>query len=271
MVIRSLGRRTDLIFARFSGTVIDRGSYTLVQTPSNPEFHWGNYIVFDHSPRMGSLSEWTAIFDRDFGYYPESHHYVFTWDTDADDKGETQEFFEAGFELDSAVVLTTSRLNEPPHLNSRVEVRRISSERDWSDVRALQVLCADPKFFNDAYEEFVRRKVKDYKNMVEAGLGAWFGAFLGGKLIGDLGIFHENGVGRYQNVGTHPDHRRQGICGTLVYRAGQLALNEFKVDRLVMEADVDYHAARIYESVGFKRNEVNHALSWWKGKDGSGN
>jgi hypothetical protein len=33
-----------------------------------------------------------------------------------------------------------------------------------------------------------------------------------------------------------------------------------------MEADADYHAARIYESVGFKRHEINYALSWWKGK-----
>lgn len=51
MIIRSLGRRTDLIFAKFSGRVIDRGSYTLIQTPSNPGFHWRNYIVFDHAPQ----------------------------------------------------------------------------------------------------------------------------------------------------------------------------------------------------------------------------
>jgi len=30
-----------------------------------------------------------------------------------------------------------------------------------------------------------------------------------------------------------------------------------------MEADPDYHAARIYESVGFKRCEMTYQLSWW--------
>lgn len=55
MNIRSLGRKTDLIFARFSGTVEDKGFYTLVKTPSNPGYHWGNYIIFDRPPQGGDL------------------------------------------------------------------------------------------------------------------------------------------------------------------------------------------------------------------------
>ncbi len=267
MVIRSLGRRTDLIFAKFSGSVIDNCSYTLIQTPSNPGYHWGNYIVFDHAPQNGSLKKWTELFNKEFGYYSEPHHYVFTWDTGADNKGDHQEFLDANFELDSATVLTSMKLNPPPHINDHVQVRRISSDKDWAEVIQLQTLCADPKFMNDYYEQFKQRQMASYRKMSEAGMGSWFGAFMDGKLVGDLGIFYEGNVGRYQNVGTHPDHRRQGICGTLVYQTGLLAFEEFGVDHLVMEADIDYHAARIYESVGFKRNEVNHALSWWKGKE----
>ena len=82
--------------------------------------------------------------------------------------------------------------------------------------------------------------------------------------MGDLGIFFEGPVGRYQMVGTHPDFRKQGICGTLVYEAGLMAFEEFALDHLVMEADPDYHAARIYESVGFNKAEINYSLSWWK-------
>ena len=63
MVIHSLGRRTDLIFAKFSGSVTDKGSYALIQTPSNPDYHWGNYIVFDHAPQKGELKKWTDLFD----------------------------------------------------------------------------------------------------------------------------------------------------------------------------------------------------------------
>jgi GNAT superfamily N-acetyltransferase len=267
VVIRSLGRRTDLIFAKFSGSVTDKGSYTLIQTPSNPGYHWGNYIVFDHAPIKGSLKEWITIFDKEFGFYSEPHHYVFTWDTGGDDRGEPQDFLDANFELDSAIVLTASKLNSAPQTNHLIQVRKISSDQNWNDVIKLQTLCADPKFMNDDYEQFKRRQMTSYRQMSEAGMGSWFGAFIDDRLVGDLGIFYEGTVGRYQNVGTHPDHRGQGICGTLVYQTGLLVLKEFALDHLVMEADIDYHAARIYESVGFKRTEVNHALSWWKGKE----
>lgn len=48
------------------------------------------------------------------------------------------------------------------------------------------------------------------------------------------------------------------------YQAGSLALAEYPIDQLVMEADPGYHAARIYESVGFSSVETNYSLSWWK-------
>lgn len=267
MQINSLGRRTDLIFAKFSGAVTDKGFYTLIQTPSNPGYHWGNYIIFNQAPQKGSFKEWTKIFDKEFGYYSEPHHYVFTWDTGNEDKGEHQEFLNANFDLDTAIVLTASKLSLPLHINNLVEVRKISSDQDWNDVINLQTLFADPKFLNEEYKQFKQRQMTSYRKMAEAGMGSWFGAFIDDQLVGDLGIFYEGTVARYQNVCTHPNNRRQGICGTLVYQTGLLALEEFGVEHLVMEADIDYHAARIYESIGFKRNEVNQALSWWKGKE----
>ncbi len=47
MQIRSLAYQTDLFFPRFDGEVVDRGDYTVIRTPSNPTFHWGNFLLFD--------------------------------------------------------------------------------------------------------------------------------------------------------------------------------------------------------------------------------
>lgn len=94
---------------------------------------------------------------------------------------------------------------------------------DWESVIKLQTLCADPKYFNGYYEDFKRKQIAEYRQMTEAGMGNWFGAFIGDTLVGDLGIFFENEIGRYQNVGTHPNYRRKGIYGTLVYEAGKAA------------------------------------------------
>jgi len=266
MEIQSLGRRTDFMFAKFSGSVTDRGSYTLIQTPNHPNHYWGNYIVFDHAPRKGSLKEWTRIFDSEFTYYSEPHHYVFTWDVGRDEPGEYQEFLDANYDFESSVVLSAKVLRPPLHLNPDIQIKKICSSQEWEEVIRLQTLCGDPKFINSHYETYKRGQIQQYMEMSEAGMGSWFGAFLNGQLVGDLGIFHDGKLGRYQNVDTHPDFRRRGICGTLVYQAGLTALAEFGIGQLVMEADVHYHAARIYESVGFKPVEVNHSLSWWREK-----
>ena len=97
-------------------------------------------------------------------------------------------------------------------------------------------------------------------------MGHWYGAYLHDQLVGDLGIFFEQSIGRFQNVETHPDYRRQGICSTLVYECSKIAFETYGVQTLVMEADANYHAARIYESVGFQKTEVNHSLNWWANK-----
>lgn len=266
MHIQSLARRTDFIFSRFSGVVVDKGHYTLIQTPSNPGFHWGNYIVFDQPPKKGSLKEWTSIFDQEFASYPRIDHYVFTWESENGETGDFREFTTANFAHETAKVLTAKKLNPPSHVNGLVKIRKLLSDDDWAKALHLQVLCAHPDFANEHYEDFKRPQMENYRKMAEAGMGAWFGAFLGDKLVGDLGIFHEGDLGRYQSISTHPDYRRQGICGTLVFKSGQVAFEEYQIKQLVMEADADYHAARIYESVGFRTCELNHALCWWKGK-----
>lgn len=108
------------------------------------------------------------------------------------------------------------------------------------------------------------RKMERYRAMARKGLGAWFGAFLGGQLVGDLGMFVEGDIGRFQSVGTYPDFRRRGVCGTLVFHAAVHALEKMQVQTLVMVADLHYHAARIYESVGFAAAERQTGLTWWQ-------
>ena len=108
-----------------------------------------------------------------------------------------------------------------------------------------------------------------YRQMVQAGLGEWFGAFLGNRVAGDLGVFVQGGVGRFQSVGTHPDFRRRGICGTLVYEAARYAFQNLGAETLVMVADEEHHAAKIYESVGFVPTEHEIGMDWWEGADGN--
>jgi predicted GNAT family acetyltransferase len=103
-----------------------------------------------------------------------------------------------------------------------------------------------------------------YRAMAAAGLGAWFGAFIGGQLVADSGVFHHQELGRFQEVETHPDYRRRGIGGTMVYAAARYALAHFGIQTLVIVADRDSAPARLYASLGFEPTEQQVGLEWWQ-------
>jgi len=134
MIVKSLGRQTDLIFSRFSGEVIDRGAYTLIQTPSNPEYHWGNFIIFDRAPDVGALREWKEIFDCEFPYYLKPHHYSFTWNEER--SGDLSEFLLANFdhEVTRVLVATPSTLIPPRYLSQSHTIRNHTIDHDCSQL-----------------------------------------------------------------------------------------------------------------------------------------
>ncbi|MCK5126247.1 MAG: GNAT family N-acetyltransferase [candidate division Zixibacteria bacterium] len=267
MKITSLSQKTDLLFSKFSGQVIDKGEYLLIQTPENPTFHWGNYILFQEAPQKGDYKKWTELFKHEFPYYDEIRHYVFAWPEDC--PGESQEFLDNGFELEKVVALTAKKVVKPPKYNSQIMIKKLITDAEWEDAIHNQVCCAKEKFAGPGYEVFKRKQFAQYRLMYEQGRGNWYGAYIDGRLVGDLGIFTIDNIGRFQNVGTHPDFRRQGICQTLVYETALQSLAEDKIETLVMEADSEYYAARIYESVGFKPTENHFSLSWWHGGQAS--
>lgn len=264
MDVKSLGYRTDLIFPRFDGQILDRGDYLVVLTPTNPTFYWGNFLIFQLPPGKGDLENWKAIFGREIGSKLKAEHFAFGWDSNDGALGEIQPFLEDGFNLNQSVVLATQQVKLPPKYNLDVVVRPLISDDDWEQATQNQVACRDTGHSLEGYQVFKRDQMRRYRQMSKARLGFWFGAFLGKQLVAELGIFSDGKVGRFQQVGTHPDYRRQGICGALVHQASCYALEQMQLETLVMVADENYHAAKIYESIGFKPTERQVGIDWWK-------
>jgi GNAT superfamily N-acetyltransferase len=260
----SLGFRTEMLFHRFDGIVMDRGNYLVVKTPSNPGFLFGNLLLFFEAPRLGSLESWKKLFRKEFADCPEVRHFTFCWDAPSDGIGDVTELGMEGFKVDFSVVLTAQSLHEPLKSNPCVEVRPISGDSEWSQVVEAQVLSKAEDYDEDSYRQFKVEQMARYRAMSEQGLGHWFGAFLNEKLVGDLGIYREGRLGRFQSVETHPEYRRQGICGKLVYETAKYALNKMGLTDLVMVADEHYHAAKIYESVGFVPTAKEYSAFWWE-------
>lgn len=265
MNIHSLGYRTDLFFSAFDGITTDRGEYLVIQTPANPDFYWGNYLIFANPPLEGDLDRWRGLFALEIGSPPAVKHQVFGWDSPQGELGKIEPFLSTGFRLVQSVVLTSHAPQSPARLNESITVRALVSDDDWGKATDNQVACREADFSEADYRLFKHPQMARYRRMQAAGLGHWYGAFLAGRLVADLGIFHQDGLGRFQSVGTHPDFRRRGIAASLVYQSSLLAMQEFKLHTLVIVAEQDSSPSRIYQSLGFKMTEKQVGLEWWPG------
>jgi ribosomal protein S18 acetylase RimI-like enzyme len=258
-----LGYRTDLIFPAFDGEVIDRGAYLVIRTPANPTYYWGNFLLFSQSPGEGDFRRWRELFALEIGAPPETEHQVFGWDSPEGEEGLVEPFLQAGFRLNREVVMTSSEPHSPAQPSQLAQIRALQTEADWEQAVENQVLCREAEFEEGEYRTFREQRMAQYWKMAAAGLGNWFGAFVGERLVADLGLFHDGGVGRYQSVETHPDFRRQGIAGTLVFQAGRQTKAKYNLHTLVIVAEQGSGAARLYESVGFQPTEKQVGLEWW--------
>jgi ribosomal protein S18 acetylase RimI-like enzyme len=258
MRIESLGYRTDLMLRELEGsTITDQGGYLVVRSPAHPEFWWGNFLLLPGSAVGDDAVAWVSTFERAF---PDAKHLALGIDTTKATGDTPAGFLAAGLKADLNTVLTATSLREPPRPNRVAQYRRLKDDRDWQQALELRMACSSALDFPGG-GEFEQRRARQARLLTEAGHGACFGAFLGERLVAQLGVFSDgSGTARYQNVETHPAARRQGLAGTLVYQAGRYALTEMGADVLVIVADPGYSAIRIYRSVGFADQETQLAL-----------
>jgi ribosomal protein S18 acetylase RimI-like enzyme len=148
----------------------------------------------------------------------------------------------------------------PAYFNHEVTVRALQSESDWAQALENQVSCRGDDYEETGYRVYKERAMSEYRRLQGLGRGAWFGAFLGEKLVADCGLFFESNLGRFQSVGTHPDFRRLGICQTMVHVVARHGLDVWNLETLVIVAEDDQPAGRIYGSLGFRATEKQVSL-----------
>jgi Acetyltransferase (GNAT) domain len=264
--VRSLGYRTDLFICAFDGIVTDRGRYIVVRTPSNPGFWWGNFLLYPDAPdaRAAGNGHDGAWLDDHAREIPGSKAILLAWDCPDGTTGEVEPFLREGFALDEGCILTatSANLKRPPKYAADVEVIEIHDEAQWGDAVDALTNAFAPKRSGSLADlrDFVVKQCTRYRAMQERGLGQWYGAVVDGEMAAALGIVRDRELGRFQLVGTDPKFGRRGVCSTLVHDAAQLALAKPGLETFVMAADATYHAAKVYESVGFHATERLIAL-----------
>jgi ribosomal protein S18 acetylase RimI-like enzyme len=253
MNVVSLGFRTDLaLLERAGSTIEDCGDHLVVRTPSNPTFYWGNFLLIDHVPAADGVEMWL---DRFADALPAAPHRSFGFDAPHAVAADLVAFADHGLDIDVSTVMTATSVHAPAHPNGEASYRAFESDADWARSIELTLAC------NDEYEPvghrtFVERRVAGNRALVEAGHGSWFGAFLDGVLVSQMGLVTAGpALARFQLVETHPGVRGRGLAGTLVHHVSRYGFDTLGAETLVMVADPDYLAIRLYRSVGFSDSE----------------
>jgi ribosomal protein S18 acetylase RimI-like enzyme len=252
--VKSFGYRTDLAILRLEGSqTADCGDHMVIRSSQNPGFRWGNFILLAVPPRRGELSAWVSRFGA---LFPRATYQAIGVDVTDAAAACPDTFAAAGFRTLHSVVLTASSLSQVRQPNQAAAVRRLDGDEDWQQSAALRAACSrqGQAAASPADREFDELRLAARRRIVQNGLGAWFGAFVAGRLVAHLGLVPVgDGNARYQDVETHPEYRRRGLAGMLIWHAGRLAFAELDASGLVIVADPAsaYHAKRLYESLGF--------------------
>ena len=249
MWAKSLGFRTDLALRALEGaTISDRGDYLVIRSPDNPDYWWGNFLLIRDAPGTGG--PWLARFAAEF---PAARHVALGVDITTEDPVVVPaEFMAAGLEPQRATVLTAAGVRPPPHPNTDAEIRPLGSDADWRQSVDLAVRCFD----GGEPRDYLERRAAARRRLTQAGTGAWFGAFDGGRLVAQLGLFDAgHGYARYQHVETDPAARRRGLAGTLVWHAGRYGREVLRARTLVIVADPADVAIRVYRACGLTDRE----------------
>lgn len=256
MDVRSLGFRTDLALLTASGSLVeDRGTHLVVRTPANPAYFWGNFLLLAEPPVPGGEREVIGAFRTEF---PEAEHVAIGIDGPDLPEDSRAAFEDAGMTVDVASVLTTTELVAPRDVDA--EIRPLASDEDW-EARAQLTRAYTTGVRDRALLTFERARNQQERDLAAAGRGERFGVFVDGALVSTAAVYRtEDEVARYQTVETHPDHRRGGFAAAAVHAAGRHALDALGARTLVIVADADGEAARLYGRLGFVESERQLAL-----------
>lgn len=253
MDVRSLAYRTDLALLEASGSQVEHhDDHVVVRTPDNPTYWWGNFVLLARPPVPDEVPRWLAL---TAAAHPGSVHVAFGVDGTDGTVADLAAFADAGLEVEASSVMTATAVHEPPRPNHEATYRPLRSDDDWEQQVTLGIAGEHEDSATGA--DFVRAKAIAERAMTGRGTGEWWGAFLGDRLVASMGLFvASTGLARFQDVKTHPDARGRGLAGTLVHEVSRFGFEELGAETLVMVADPDYLAIRVYRSVGFADTET---------------
>ena len=238
MNVTSVALTTELALAASRGRVVDRGDCIVVETPDDPGWQDGNYLVVPRAPRAGELAGAIARFVAELGAQRAP---VLRWDDPRGTPAPERELVAAGLVADRFDLMTAREVVAPPS--------DAIAELDAGELAAaseLAWLLADRH--DDAYRQFLARRTAWQAALVARGRARFFAVRERDAVVASVGLVDvAPGLARYQDVQVAPGHRRRGLAGALLAAAARAS----SATRFAIVAEPGGAAARVYARVGF--------------------
>jgi len=260
----SLGIQSEYVVSHLESELDERDDYLIFKTPNSPDYYFGNLLALKQPLSSQSKQDWESRFDEAFTSIPGIKHRTFLWRYDESEPTDTVEHFKAaGYEYQEEHILAmdSTDLVTPEHLNTVYEIRPIITESDWQQWLDIGVETRDEGHTEEDFRRYRLGRMKVYQALAEQGYGHFFGVFDDERLIGYAGVYHLNGLARYQDVMVLSEYRRRGIARTLIHHLAQWVAPY--AQRQVIIADAHYHATVLYQSLGFRVVEREASVYWW--------
>lgn len=251
-----LGTNTDRFVQPADTRFLERDAYTVILTPSCPDYYSGNYLMLRQPPRADALGPWVEAWRQEFAAAPEVRAMILQWESAASmppwGHGATR-FEVAGLsaplELSNTVVMALDTL-VPPAGAPPAEARPATSDEDWHQI--LELTLEDVAPDDGARVRFHQFRLREYRALAEQGSGAWWMSVHDRELWGSAGFFVCGDLARFQEVMTRAAARRRGVCTHLVHAMLDHHLSRAPGATIVIVAEPGSTAESIYRRLGFR-------------------
>ena len=252
MRVTNLGWQSNIAVLGDGAVATVEGENLVVRMESRPGFYWGNFLLLAKAPQASDVDRVIDLFHE---HFPQSEygHTAIGWHEPSLEAAKP--FLERSFRLDHCHVSSSTSIPEPSWPCAGLAVGDTLSEADWEATIQMALAERDPIHEAKSFERFVRKQVEVRRRQVAGGQLTWYVARLGDQVVGSMGLFVQDGIGRFQDVATHADFRRRGVCGTLLAEVCRRGLEQLGAKTLVLLADVDGPAWRIYQAHGFEATD----------------
>lgn len=245
---------TDLRLLEPICEFISREDHFVYRSSMFPTFYAGNGIEL-LQPGARGLFGWEELFHAEF---PRDRfgHETFTLRHQPEAESLLGAARAAGYHVDDEHYMALTARPQPRNRDTSVDdspsVHRVRGDADWGRMEAFHRVTSrgEDWFRSEAASDPLVEKTRYVSDAIDL---EWYLLVAEGQEmpLARAGIFFHQGVGRLQDVETHPEHLRCGYATRLLESMLERAFDEVKVAAVCLCADDEPPALALYDSLGF--------------------